>query len=66
MMTRLLPIAEYAYNNAKNASTGPTSFELNCDYHSRVAFKESVDTHSRSRFANKLVKELRDLMEVCY
>ena len=34
---RLLPIAEFAYNNAKNASTGFTSFELNCGYHPRVS-----------------------------
>ncbi len=26
---RLLPIAEFAYNNVKNASTGHTPFELN-------------------------------------
>ena len=30
---RLLPMAEFAYNNAKNASTGHTPFELNCGYH---------------------------------
>ena len=29
----LLTMAEFAYNNAKNASTGFTSFELNCEYH---------------------------------
>ncbi len=27
---KLLPIAKFAYNNAKNASTGHTPFELNC------------------------------------
>ena len=27
---RLLTMAEFAYNNAKNASTGYTPFELNC------------------------------------
>ena len=30
---QLLPMAEFAYNNAKNASTGFTLFELNCGYH---------------------------------
>ena len=30
---RLLTMAEIAYNNAKNASTGFTPFELNCGYH---------------------------------
>ncbi len=62
---RLLPMAEFTYNNAKNASTGHTSFELNCGYHPRVSFEEDVDPCSRSRSANKLVEELRELMEVC-
>ncbi len=58
-------MAEFAYNNAKNASTGHTLFELNCVYHPRVSFKEDVDPHSRFCFANKLAEELRELMEVC-
>ena len=35
---RLLPMAEFAYNNAKNSSTGHTLFELNCGYHLCVSF----------------------------
>ncbi len=62
---RLLSMAEFAYNNAKNASTGHTSFELNCGYHPRVSFKENVDPCSRSRSGNELAEELRELMEVC-
>ncbi len=62
---RLLPMAEFAYNNAKNASTGHTLFKLNCGYHPRVFFEEDVDPRSRSRSANELAKELRELMEVC-
>ncbi len=58
-------MAEFAYNNAKNASTGHTPFELNCGYHPKVSFKENVDPRSRSRSANELVEELRELMEVC-
>ncbi len=30
---RLLPMAKFAYNNAKSASTGHTPFKLNCGYH---------------------------------
>ena len=30
---KLLPIAEFTYNYAKNASTDHTLFELNCSYH---------------------------------
>ncbi len=62
---RLLPIAEFAYNNAKNASTGHTPFKLNYGYHPRVFFEEDVDPRSRSRSANELAKELRKLIEVC-
>ncbi len=62
---RLLLMAEFAYNNAKNTSTGHTPFELNCGYHSRVSFKEDVDPRSKSRSANELAEELRELMEVC-
>ncbi len=62
---RLLPMAEFAYNNAKNTSTGHTPFELNCGYHPKVSFEEDVDPRSRSRSANKLAEKLRELMKVC-
>ncbi len=62
---RLLPMAEFTYNNAKNASTGHTPFELNCGYYPRVSFEEDVDPRSRSRLANELAEELRELIEVC-
>ncbi len=58
-------MAEFTYNNAKNASAGHTPFELNCGYHFRVFFEEDVDPRSRSRSANELAEELRELMEVC-
>ncbi len=62
---RILPMAEFAYNNAKNASTSHILFELNCSYHPRVSFEEDVNPRSRSRSANKLAEELRELMKVC-
>ena len=62
---RLLPMAEFAYNNAKNASTGHTLFELNCGYHPRMSYEEDVDPHSQSKSADKLSAELRELMIVC-
>ncbi len=62
---RLLPMAEFTYNNAKNASTGHTPFELNCGYHPRVSFEEDVDPRSRSCSAEELAEKLRELMEVC-
>ncbi len=58
-------MAEFAYNNIKNASTGHTPFKLNCGYHPRVFFKVDVDPRSKSCSINKLVEELKELMEVC-
>ena len=58
-------MAEFAYNNTKNASISHILFEFNCGYHPRVFFKENVDFYSKSRFVNELVKELRELMEIC-
>ncbi len=62
---RLLPMAEFAYNNAKNASTGHTPFELNCGFYPRASYKEDVNSRSQSKSAEKLVTELRELMIVC-
>ena len=57
-------MAEFAYNNAKNASTGHTPFELNCGYHPCVFFKKDTDPHSKSKTAKKLSSKLRKLMTV--
>ena len=62
---RLLSMAEFAYNNAKNASTGHMPFELNCGFHPRMSYKEDVDPRSQSKSANELSAELKELMIVC-
>ena len=62
---RLFPMAEFAYNNAKNASTNHTLFELNCRYHPRVSYEEDLDPCSKSKIAEELSFELRNLMAVC-
>ena len=62
---RLLPIAEFVYNNAKNASTGHTPFNLNCGYHPQMSYKKDVDPCSQSKSVDKLSAELRELMIVC-
>ena len=53
---RLLSMAEFAYNNVKNNSTGHMPFELNCSFYPQVSFKGSVDPHSRFCSADKLAK----------
>ena len=61
---RLLPMAEFIYNNAKNSRTGHTPFELTWSYHLYVSFEENTDTRSQSKSADELLAELRDLMTV--
>ena len=62
---RLLLIVEFGYNNAKNASTGHTPFELNCCYYLWMSYKEDVDSCSQSKSADKLSAELKELIIVC-
>lgn len=52
---KLLLIAEFAYNNTKNASIGHTTFKLNYGYH----------LSSQSYSNDKLAKLLKNLMSVC-
>ena len=62
---RLLLIAEFAYNNVKNASTSHTSFEVNCGFYPQVSYKEDVNPCFQSKLADKLVTKLKELMAVC-
>ena len=62
---RPIPIAEFAYNDAKNANTGHTPFKLNCGYHFWVSEEEDIDPCSKSKLADKLSAEPQDLMTVC-
>ena len=55
---RLLPMAEFPYNNAKIISTGHTSFELNCGYHPWVSYEEDINLCSKSKSADKLSAKL--------
>ena len=62
---RLLPMAKFAYNNAKNSSIGRTPFELNCGYHAWVSFEEDTSPCSQLKSADELSAGLRDLITVC-
>ena len=62
---KLLPMAKFVYNNAKNASTSYILLKLNCDYQPRVLFEEDINYRLKSRSADKLVRELKELIEVC-
>ena len=58
-------MAEFAYKNAKNTSTGYTPFELNCGYHPQMSYEKEVNPRSKSKSADKLLAELRELIFVC-
>ena len=61
---RLLPMAEFAYNNAKNASTGHIPFKLNCRYHPWISYKKNLDPRSKLKTAEELSSELQNLIVV--
>ena len=58
-------MVKFAYNNAKNASTGHIPFELNCGYYLWMLYEKKVDFRSKSKSADKLLAKLRELMIVC-
>lgn len=65
-LAKLLFTAKFAYNNAKNASTGYMLFEFNCGYHCYVFFEDKIDLYLRFCSVNKLTKMRRELISICY
>ena len=55
---RLLLVAEFVYNNAKNAITSHTHFKLNCEYYPYVSYKENFNPHSKSKIIKKSSSKL--------
>ena len=62
---RLVSIADFAYNNTKNASIDHTLFELNYGYHPCISFGKDTNPRSQSKTTDKLSAELQELMTVC-
>lgn len=59
---KLILIAKFAYNNAKNASNSHTPFELNYDYYSCIFYKKDNDSHFKSKVIDKLANKLKKLI----
>ncbi len=57
-------MAEFVYNSIKNTDTSHIPFKFNYGYYLNILFKDKTNLHLRSRFANKLAKELNKLMEI--
>ena len=58
-------MAEFTYNNARNASTGHTLFKLNYGYHLRISYKEDINPRFQSKLADELSIEFRELIIIC-
>ena len=58
-------MAKFIYNNAKNASTGHMSFNLNCEYHPQVFYEEIVNSRSKWKLEDELLKKLWELITIC-
>ena len=63
---KLLPMGDFAYNNANNTNTSYISFELNCGHHPRVSYKENINPCFKFKSIDKLLTELWQLMTVCH
>ena len=58
-------MAEFVYNNAKNASIGYIFFKLNYGYHPWVSYKEDLNTYSKSKTSEEESFKLQSLMAAC-
>ena len=61
---QLLLMAEFTYNNAKNANTGYTPFKFNCGYHLWVFYKKDLDPRSKLKIMEELSSKLQNLIAV--
>ena len=59
-----LPMAEFAYNNSRNSSTGMSPFEAMQGYSPRMSYEEHADPKAKSKTAVEHAKDLEDLMKV--
>ena len=57
-------MAEFAYNNAKNASSGHMPFEFNYGYYPWMFYKKDVNPRFKSKSADELLAELKELIIV--
>jgi Chromo (CHRromatin Organisation MOdifier) domain len=61
--SQLLPLAEFAYNNARNSSTGMSPFYANYGYHPRASLKVQPRSDQRNPAAEDLANHLKQVHE---
>ena len=62
---RLLLIAEFAYNNVKNVSTGHMPFKLNYVYYPCMSYEKDIDPCFGSKTVEELLGKLQELISTC-
>lgn len=62
---KLLLMAKFAYNNARNMITRQIPFELNFSFYAKVSYEKDVNFWSKFQAANKFTKELQQLAIIC-
>lgn len=58
-------MTEFAYNYAKNVNTGYILFKFNYVYYPHISFKNKTNAYLKCYSANKLTKNLKNLMSIC-
>ena len=57
-MVKLVLIAKFIYNHAKNASSSFIFFELNCSYYQNTLYNKNINLNLKSKITNKLIAKL--------
>lgn len=57
-------MAEFTYNNTKNSRISYKSFELNCNYHFCIFYKENIDFYYKSKPTDNLAYNLTEFIVI--
>ena len=58
-------MAEFAYNNVKNASISHMLFKLNYGYYLCIFYKKDLYLYLKSKIIKKPFSELQELIIIC-
>lgn len=64
-LARLFLMAEFVYNNVKNASTSYMLFKLNYKYYIRILYKKNLNPRSKFKAVDKIAGKLKNFIETC-
>lgn len=58
-------MAEFIYNNVKNANNNHIFFKLNCGYHLCIFYKDDINFSFKSKLAYTLLVKFKKFMIIC-